>query len=144
AEVALRSSLKIGKTLARASPCTAAYRAVLAETHQQEAHLHHKQGQLRPAEERCRQALELRRRLADEMTGPRPQEDLAASYDTLGQILDDQHRPEEAEQAYRPAVAIRRRLVEVAPEVPEYRCRLGGVLHNLAGALAQLNRLAEA
>src|SRR5947209_10383465 len=95
-------------------------------------------------EERCRQVLALRRRLVEEGGGPHYQAELATSHDHLGQILGAAGRVEEAEGSFRQAVAILRRLVEAAPEEPDLRCRLGGVLHNLAGVARRLRHLSEA
>jgi tetratricopeptide (TPR) repeat protein len=69
---------------------------------------------------------------------------LANAHDTLGLILKDMNRPADAVAESRAGVAIRERLAAADPNNAALRNSLGGNLHNLAEACADLGQHAEA
>ena len=93
------------------------------------------------AEERYREALAIRRRLAE--ANPAAYEpDLAMSCNNLGVLLSDTNRLPEAEERYREALAIYRRLAEANPAA--YEPDLAASCNNLGNLLSDTKRMPEA
>lgn len=93
------------------------------------------------AEERYREALAIRRRLAE--ANPAAYEpELATSCNNLGVLLDDSDHKPEAEVFYREALAIRRRLAESNPAA--YEPYLAMSCYNLGFLLLDTKRKSEA
>lgn len=95
---------------------------------------------LSEAEAACREALAIRRELADKQ----PQVygmDLAVTLDSLGVVLRDLRRWPEAEAAYREALVLYRKL---APEQPWISGAYASTLNNLGIMLHDLQQLPEA
>jgi tetratricopeptide (TPR) repeat protein len=119
------------------------YRQALAHGHTLLGQLLHrrKPGE---AEPHYRKALELRQKLADDFRGvPEYVHDLARSHNDLGLLLRDLGRRDEAEAAFRRAVALTRKMLDVA-HLPQYQNGLGIWLNNLALLRVDQGRLEEA
>jgi tetratricopeptide (TPR) repeat protein/predicted Ser/Thr protein kinase len=69
---------------------------------------------------------------------------LARQYDVLGAVEKRLGQLGEAEKAIRQSRAVRERLADDFPAVPDYRCELGGVLNNLAIIQKYQGKLADA
>jgi tetratricopeptide (TPR) repeat protein len=69
---------------------------------------------------------------------------LAFSYNNLAMLLNDTGKKEEAEEAYRAALAIRQKLVAEFPKRSEFRPGLAMSYNNLGSLLRGTNRLEEA
>jgi nephrocystin-3 len=67
---------------------------------------------------------------------------VATTLNSLGNVLSELRRFEEAEEAYREALEIRRRLAEKEPQV--YEPDVAMTLNNLGLVLSDLRRLEEA
>jgi serine/threonine protein kinase/tetratricopeptide (TPR) repeat protein len=103
-------------------------------------------GELKDAEAAMRDALEIRKQLADDLGDRSPKgtdyrHDLAVSYNRLGVLLRQTGRHQAAEEAHRAALAIRKELVT---QSPNYRLELAGSHTNLGIVLIDLGQWKEA
>ena len=97
------------------------------------------QGRLPEALEDYRRSLALFAGLVDESANilhGHWQTELAHAHDVLGHALKESRHTEEAEAAYRQAMSLREKLVEVAPKDVNYRKQLAYSLVNLQDFLA--------
>jgi serine/threonine protein kinase len=94
-------------------------------------------GEYQTAERSLRQAQELQEALlAHSPHEPGYEHDLADTLNSLGRVLANARRVREAEEAYRGAIQLHQRLVEVS-RVPAYRDALARHHHNLGNLLAR-------
>jgi serine/threonine protein kinase len=77
-------------------------------------------------------------------TKPQYRQELASCFVQLGVVLDQIHRPKDAEGLYRDARAIQEPLAAQFPMVPDYQNELAGTLVNLAGLCKQRREFAAA
>jgi tetratricopeptide (TPR) repeat protein len=75
---------------------------------------------------------------------PQYRQHLALCYSEVGIVLNDIHRPEEAEEAYREALAIQKTLAAEFPSVADYQNDLAGTLVNRASLHSQRREFAAA
>ncbi len=100
-----------------------------------------KNNQMQEAEEQYREALTIRRRLAE--TNPAAYEpDVAMTCNNLAALCYSTNRMAEAEEQYREALAIYRRLAETNPAA--YEPDVAMTCNNLAALCYSTNRMAEA
>ncbi len=117
----LRKSLKLLDKLVPGGKGTPADRRDLARTHTRLAELL-EAGNPRQAELEYRQAVELGQALKDDFpTIPEYRQNLAASYNGLGQALLAQGRREQADQALRQGLALKEKLAGDFPRRPDFR-----------------------
>jgi serine/threonine-protein kinase len=91
-----------------------------------------------------RRALAIREKLCRDFPAvPACRQDLASSYNNLGNLLKARGREEEAEGAYLKAVAIQEKLAKDIPSVPLYQQDLARGLNNLGVILGDRGRLKE-
>jgi tetratricopeptide (TPR) repeat protein len=92
------------------------------------------------AEKAFRQAMNLGEKLVAEAGNvTRYRLELARSYDNLGIVLAELHKPEEAETAFRKALPHQAKLADSSPQVAEYRLELATTRFHL-GNLFRLQR----
>ncbi len=77
---------------------------------------------------------------ADAPTEAKHRQDLAATWNNVGNLLSDLGQRQDAEQALRNALAIEEKLVAEAPADPQNRRSLGGTYYNLANLLVGLGQ----
>ncbi|MBQ9349250.1 MAG: tetratricopeptide repeat protein, partial [Oscillibacter sp.] len=115
------------------------------ETEARRKHLlgtcYHKSNHFEQGEQNYKEALEIRRRLAE--ANPAAYEpDVALTCNNLGNLLSDTNRMEEAERYYTEALEIRRRLAEANPAA--YEPDVAGTCNNLGILLKDTHRMEEA
>jgi serine/threonine protein kinase/tetratricopeptide (TPR) repeat protein len=102
-------------------------------------------GEFKTAEEAYRDALALRKHLADDFPDqPEFRKDLAESHNYLGHVLSATGRPKEAEAAYRDALAVRKQMAADFPDRSEFRKLLAESLINVGVVLRNDGRPKEA
>ncbi len=114
----------------------AEYRRQLAAARNALGSLHVAAGRHAAAEAEYRQALDLRRRLADEGPDPDRQADVAESQINLGQLYQVTGRPDDAEAAYLAATRLLAPLVKEHPDRASYASALASC-RNALGLLYQ-------
>ncbi|MHC4097545.1 MAG: protein kinase domain-containing protein [Planctomycetota bacterium] len=150
---ALSGVIAVLEPLTKDFPTDLNYLKVLADAYNSQGGLLADAGLLNKAEEAYRQALGIRKRLVAE--SPRVaayRQNLAGSYYKLGLVLgDDSYRgridrpqwPQQAEQAYRQALELQRKLASDFPNVPGYKHQLARIHLSLGNLLMQTVRYQE-
>ena len=143
AMASLRKSLQLLDMLVPGGKGTPADRRDLARTHTRLAELL-EAGNPRQAELEYRQAVELGQALKDDFpTIPEYRQNLAASYNGLGQALLAQGRREQADLALRQGLALKEKLAGDFPRRPDFRRDLANSQINHGVQLLGMQRLAD-
>jgi tetratricopeptide (TPR) repeat protein len=123
----------------------ALYRQDLAKSHNDLGLLLRATGRPKDAETAWRDALDLRKALADGFPAvPGYRADLATTHNNLGALLAVMGRHKEAEVAFRDALDLQKALAADFPAVPAYRDALASSHHNLGILLGDTGRPQEA
>ncbi len=121
------------------------YQDSLARSHNSLGTLYRDTGRAKEAEAAYREALAIRKPLAQRHPEvPDYQDNLAGSHNNLGNLYSDTGRLKEAEAACKKAIAIRRLLVEKHSEVPAYQDHLAASQYALGLFYSDTGRLKEA
>lgn len=153
AESAWREALAVRKQLATEFPTGRQYRQQLATSYTTLAEWLKQTGRLREAEATFRDGLPLLKELAAESRSVDQRQAsfvsygaLAQNYASLGELLASMNRLEDAEAAYRDAVAVRKQFVAEFPNAPAQPGQLASSYMTLGNFLQRYcsNRLPEA
>ncbi len=138
--------LEIRRGLAESRPDNLDWQVNLATTVQDLGSLAYNLSRNDEALELYRQALELKKKLADSHPGmSRLEDDLAAAYNDMANVLLRQRDGEpEAMRLYQESLAIREKLVQAHPTVNRFQSRLAMEHYNIGLVLADRGRWGDA
>jgi serine/threonine protein kinase/tetratricopeptide (TPR) repeat protein len=150
ADTMFRRAITLREKLIQEQPKALALRQGLAQTWINRGALFHARHQADDAAKAFQKALELlnadaaAERSGEPALSTRIQQTRAQALNNLGILYHQQHRPVDAEQAYRDALAVKQKLADTFPSVPRYRRDLARSFSNLGVVLWDLGRPEEA